>query len=149
MDTLFFFSLHFFRHERRSNSSVRELQESLATHQRMVREKNEECARANSRAVQLEQQLTVAISGQQDLEQQILIMNREMEHIKNQKKEITKKQKNASSRMSGLIQSEEQRLRQLSEGRMENSRLQREVQRLEQALGRKTTRGGSRSPTRA
>jgi hypothetical protein len=60
-----------------------------------------------------------------------------------------KKHKNAASRMSGLIQSEETRLRQLSEGRMENARLNREVQRLEQALGRKQNRGNSRSPTRA
>ena len=58
-----------------------------------------------------------------------------------------KKHKNAASRMSGLIQSEETRLRQLSEGRMENARLNREVKRLETALGRKNA--NSRSPTKA
>jgi chromosome segregation ATPase len=134
-------------HERRSAKTIRELQDSVSNHQRMVREKNEECARANSRAVQLEQQLTVAISGQQDLEQQMLHITRELENMRELKMEATKKQKNAASRMSGLIQSEETRLRQLSEGRMENARLSREVKRLETALGRKNA--NSRSPTKA
>ena len=108
----------------------------------------QECARANSRAIQLEQQLTVAIAGQQDLEQQMLHITREMESIRDLKNETTKKYKNSTSRMSGLIQSEETRLRQLSEGRMENARLNREVQRLEQALGRKSNRS-SGSPKKA
>ena len=58
--------------ERRSSNNVRELQENVDSSQRLIREKNEENSRLNSRAVQLEQQLTVAISGQQDLEQQML-----------------------------------------------------------------------------
>jgi chromosome segregation ATPase len=136
-------------HERRSTKNVRELQDSLTTHQRLIQEKNEECSRANSRAVQLEQQLTVAISSQQDLESNTVSLAREMEALRGAKREVTKKQRDAASRMSGLIQSEETRLRQLSEGRMENARLQREVQRLESALGRKSSRGSSRSPTRA
>ena len=137
-------------HERRSSNNVRELQENVDSLQRLIREKNEENSRLNSRAVQLEQQLTVAISGQQDLEQQMLSLSREMETLRDQRREATKKQRDASSRMSGLIQSEETRLRQLSEGRMENARLNREVQRLEATLGRKSgARSSSRSPTRA
>ena len=137
-------------HERRSSNNVRELQENVDSSQRLIREKNEENSRLNSRAVQLEQQLTVAISGQQDLEQQMLSLSREMETLRDQRRDATKKQRDASSRMSGLIQSEETRLRQLSEGRMENARLNREVQRLEATLGRKSgARSSSRSPTRA
>jgi hypothetical protein len=132
-------------HERRSTKEKRELGESLGTQQRLLREKIEECSRANSRAVQLEQQLTMALSGQQDLEQQILRMSRSVDDAKAARKAASKKHKDTSARMSSLIASEENRLQQLSENRMENARLSREVQRLETALGRKQ----ARSPQRA
>ena len=132
-------------HERRSAKEKRELADALQTHQRLLREKGEECNRANSRAVQLEQQLTMALSGQQDLEQQILRMSRSVEDAKAARKAASKKHKETSAHMSSLIASEEDRLRQLSENKMENARLMREVQRLEAALGRKQ----ARSPHRA
>ena len=132
-------------HERRSAKEKRELSDSLSTQQRLLREKVEECSRANSRAVQLEQQLTMALSGQQDLEQQILRMSRSVESAKATRKATSKKYKETSARMSSLIAVEENRLRQLSETKMENARLSREVQRLETALGRKQ----ARSPQRA
>lgn len=132
-------------HERRSTKEKRDLEESLNTQQRLLREKVEECSRANSRAVQLEQQLTMAISGQQDLEQQILRMSRTVDEAKAARKTASRKHKDTSAQMSSLIASEENRLRELSENRMENARLLREVQRLENALGRKQ----ARSPQRA
>ena len=41
---------------------------------------------ANSRTVQLEQQLTMALSGQQDLEQQMLSLTRSLEAAKADRK---------------------------------------------------------------
>ena len=72
-------------------------------------------------------------------------MSRSVDDAKAARKAASKKHKDTSARMSSLIASEENRLQQLSENRMENARLSREVQRLETALGRKQ----ARSPQRA
>lgn len=132
-------------HERRSAKDKREMSEALTTQKRLLQEKVEECSRANSRTVQLEQQLTMALSGQEDLEQQILSLSRRLEAAKMDRRSISKKYKESSGRMSNLIATEENQLRKLTENKMENARLLREVQRLEAALSRKQ----SRSPQHA
>ena len=72
-------------------------------------------------------------------------MSRTVDEAKAARKTASRKHKDTSAQMSSLIASEENRLRELSENRMENARLLREVQRLENALGRKQ----ARSPQRA
>lgn len=115
--------------DRRFAKARSDFEESQTQLQRMLREKGEECRRATSRAVQLEQQLMREGADKHSLDQQLGQLAQELEEQISQRKTYQSKQREAASRMAGLVADQEKRLATISELRMEVDRLKRELQR--------------------
>ena len=103
--------------ERRSDRAAQASQEALSQQQRLLREKTEQCERLSSRALQLEQQLTLSMADQQDLEQQCSVFADQLDSAERDRDDAEQRASKSASRVARLLEFEEQHLREASSPR--------------------------------
>ena len=115
--------------ERMAERARRNLEDAVATAQRQLRDKTDEADRAESRARELEGRYAALITEQHDMEDNYLKMAADLEDAKNAKRLAEAKSTAAAGQLANLLKKEEEKLKELSESKMENERLRRQITR--------------------
>ena len=115
--------------ERMAERARRNLEDAVATAQRQLRDKTDEADRAESRARELEGRYAALITEQHDMEDNYLKMAADLEDAKNAKRLAEAKATAAAGQLATLLKKEEEKLKELSESKMENERLRRQITR--------------------
>lgn len=115
--------------QRMAERARRNLEDSVSHMQRMLRDKADEAERAEARARELEARYASLITEQHDMEDNYLKMASELEEAQTSRRAADTKASKAANQLAALLKKEEGRLRELTESRMENERLKRQVNR--------------------
>ena len=116
--------------ERMAERARRNLEDAVSHHQRMLRDKTDEAERAESRSRELEARLASMISEQQDMEDNYLKMASDLESALRIKQTAEEKARVTSKQLSQILEKEELKLKELTESKLENERLKRQVDRM-------------------
>ena len=116
--------------ERMAERARRNLEDAVSHHQRMLRDKTDEAERAESRSRELEARLASMISEQQDMEDNYLKMASDLESALRIKQTAEEKARVTSKQLSQILEKEELKLKELTESKLENERLRRQVDRM-------------------
>ena len=116
--------------ERMAERARRNLEDAVSHHQRMLRDKTDEAERAEARARELEARLASMISEQQDMEYNYLKMASDLENALRVKQSAEEKARVTSKQLSQILEKEEIKLKELTESKLENERLRRQVERM-------------------
>ena len=116
--------------ERMAERARRNLEDAVSHHQRMLRDKTDEAERAESRSRELEARLASMISEQQDMEDNFLKMASDLESALRIKQTAEEKARVTSKQLSQILEKEELKLKELTESKLENERLRRQVDRM-------------------
>ena len=116
--------------ERMAERARRNLEDAVSHHQRMLRDKTDEAERAESRSRELEARLASMISEQQDMEDNYLKMASDLENALRVKQTAEEKARVTSKQLSQILEKEEIKLKELTESKLENERLKRQVERM-------------------